>query len=58
MFTPALKASLDEAVKYAFDHKHEFVCIEHVLLTMMKDPEAVEIVEGCGGKVSDLTKNQ
>ncbi len=57
MFTPALKASLDEAVKYAFEHKQEFVCIEHVLLTMLKDPEAVEIVEGCGGKVSDLSKS-
>jgi ATP-dependent Clp protease ATP-binding subunit ClpA len=55
MFTPALKISLDEAVKYAFEHRHEFVCIEHVLLTMMSDPEAIEVVEGCGGDVDALS---
>jgi ATP-dependent Clp protease ATP-binding subunit ClpA len=54
MFTPALKSSLDEAVKFAFEHRHEFVCIEHVLLSMLKDPEAVEIIEGCGGDTEDL----
>lgn len=56
MFTPALKSSLDEAVKYAFEHRHEFVCIEHVLLCMMADPEAVEIVEACGGDIPELKK--
>ena len=54
MFTPALKHSLDEAVKYAFEHRHEFVCIEHVLFTMMSDPEAAQIIEGCGGQVAAL----
>ncbi len=54
MFTPALKISLDEAVKYAFEHRHEFVCIEHVLLTMLADPEAIEVIEGCGGDVEEL----
>ncbi len=57
MFTPALKASLDEAVKYAFEHRHEFVCVEHVLLCMMNDPEAREILEACGAEISLLKKN-
>ncbi len=54
MFTPSLKSSLDDAVKYAFDRRHEFVCIEHVLLAMLNGPETVEIVEGCGGNVPAL----
>ncbi len=56
MFTPELKASLDEAVKYAFDHRHEFVCLEHVLLCMLADAETVDIIEGCGGKTTVLRK--
>ncbi|MBY0371406.1 ATP-dependent Clp protease ATP-binding subunit ClpA [bacterium] len=57
MFTPSLKAALDEAVKYAFDHRHEFVCVEHMLLTMLHDDETVEIIEGCGGDVVELRQN-
>jgi ATP-dependent Clp protease ATP-binding subunit ClpA len=54
MFTLALKASLDGAVKHAFDHRHEFVCVEHMLLKMIQTPEAVEVLEGCGADVEVL----
>lgn len=54
MFTPELKGCLDEAVKFAFDHGHEFVSLEHVLLSLMRDPEAVEIIQACGGNVAEL----
>src|SRR6478609_6404005 len=54
MFTPELKGCLDDAVKFAFDHGHEFVSLEHVLLALMRDPEAVEIIQACGGNVAEL----
>ena len=57
MFTPNLKIALDEAVKYAFEHRHEFVCVEHMLLAMLGDEETVEILEGCGADIVELRRS-
>jgi ATP-dependent Clp protease ATP-binding subunit ClpA len=55
-FTPAVKASLDRAVRYAADRGHEFVTLEHVLLSLTMDADVLEILEACGGDTKKLKK--
>lgn len=52
--TPELEILMNEAMKYAVDHKHEFVSLEHVLLALTADPEGSDIIEGCGGNLTQL----
>jgi ATP-dependent Clp protease ATP-binding subunit ClpA len=54
--TPELEKMMNSAMKYARDHHHEFVSLEHVLLALIDDPEAADIMEGCGGDLPVLKK--
>ncbi len=55
-FTPAVKTSLDRAVRYAADRGHEFVTLEHVLLSLTSDADVLEVLEACGGDTTKLKK--
>ena len=55
-FTPAVKTSLDRAVRYAADRGHEFVTLEHVLLSLTSDADVLEVLEACGGDTRKLKK--
>lgn len=52
--TPQVEKGLNEAIRYAIDHQHEFVTLEHVLLALTDDAETCEIIEACGGHPSEL----
>ncbi len=52
--TPEVEMLMNSAMKYAVDHKHEFVSLEHVLLALSEDPEGADIIEGCGGNLLQL----
>jgi ATP-dependent Clp protease ATP-binding subunit ClpA len=56
MLTRDAENLINEAIKYAYDHHHEFVSLEHVLLALTHDREASDIIEGCGGDLSQLKK--
>ena len=56
MLSSNLEKHLNQAATFAKDHRHEFVSLEHVLLSFMKDVEVVEIVKACGGDVGALSK--
>lgn len=53
-FSEELRGGLDWAVNYATDHDHEFVTLEHVLLSLVRTTSGGEIVTGCGGDPSAL----
>jgi ATP-dependent Clp protease ATP-binding subunit ClpA len=43
-----LQITFNLAVQEALDRRHDLVCLEHVLLAMLQDPRATEILRGCG----------
>ncbi|HEV7735416.1 MAG TPA: ATP-dependent Clp protease ATP-binding subunit ClpA [Candidatus Binatia bacterium] len=51
----ALEASLSLAVAEARRRRHEFLCLEHVLLALLQDDAVAEVIRACGGDVVQLT---
>jgi len=54
MISKELSTTLGFAVKEAKKRRHEYVCIEHMLLAILNDGIGMEIIEGCGGNVENL----
>lgn len=52
--TPEVEVLMNSAMQYAMEHKHEYVSLEHVLYAMTSDPEGADIIEGCGGNLTQL----
>ncbi len=47
--TPEVEQMMGSVMKYASEHHDEFVTLEHLLLSLVEDPEASDIIQGCGG---------
>jgi ATP-dependent Clp protease ATP-binding subunit ClpA len=56
MMTKELERRLAEAVDDAKQMRHEFVTLEHILLSLCESPLSVEILEGCGANVQSLKR--
>ncbi len=56
MLSSNLEKHLNMAAQHAKDQRHEFVSLEHILLSLTKDTEVVEILKACGAEVSNLSK--
>ena len=56
MLSSNLEKHLNMAATFAKDHRHEFVILEHILLSLCKDPEVAEILRECGADVPQLAK--
>jgi len=54
--TPEVEQMMSSVMKYASEHHDEFVTLEHLLLILTDDPEASDIIQGCGGN-NDTLKN-
>ncbi len=54
MISKELKAALGFAVREAQKRRHEYVCVEHLLLAILYDPTGAEIIKGCGGNIENL----
>ncbi len=54
MLNPKLEQSLNEAVRLAAMNHHEFVSLEHVLLALLDNPDANEILVNCGADIPRL----
>lgn len=57
MLSREAEERLNAAVKYAVEEGHELVSLEHLLLSLTADPEAVEVLQGCGGNLDVLKSN-
>ncbi len=57
MLNPKLEASLNEAVRVAAESHHEFVSLEHVLLALLDNPDAADILTACGANLSSLKRD-
>jgi ATP-dependent Clp protease ATP-binding subunit ClpA len=54
MLSPELKATLERAVEDVRSRRHEYLTLEHLLLSILDDPSGVDIVVKCGGDVDKL----
>ena len=54
MLSPDLQATLQRAVADVRRRHHEYLTLEHLLLAMLDDPTAVDIVQKCGGDPAEL----
>lgn len=56
MLSKELEQSLNLAFKSAHEKNHEFITVEHLLLAMLENMAAVNVLKGCGGNIEALRK--
>jgi ATP-dependent Clp protease ATP-binding subunit ClpA len=57
MITKELENTLNLAVAEATTRQHEYVTLEHLLLALLNDPTARDVIYHCGGNVDALKKD-
>jgi hypothetical protein len=56
-FSKALELTLSRALASANERMHEFATLEHLLLALIDDVDALEVMTACGVDLDALTKN-
>ena len=54
MLTKELQETLRRALEYAIERRHEFLLLEHLLLAMLDDTTAQEILAACAADIDSL----
>src|SRR5215208_5477485 len=54
MLSPELQATLQRAVDDVRGRRHEYLTLEHLLLSILDDPTGADILTKCGGDVEKL----
>ena len=54
MLSKELEESLNQAFKEAREKRHEFITVEHLLLAMLDNASAVEVLNACLVDIEDL----
>ena len=57
MLNQALEATLSQAYRLASEKRHEFLTVEHLLLALLENSDAQEVLHACGAKNSRLRQN-
>ncbi|MEC7859916.1 MAG: Clp protease N-terminal domain-containing protein, partial [Pseudomonadota bacterium] len=57
MLSSELEFCLNEAFHRAREKRHEFITIEHLLLSLLDIPDVIKILKNCDGNI-DLLKKQ
>ncbi|MCC7393649.1 MAG: ATP-dependent Clp protease ATP-binding subunit ClpA [Sphingomonadaceae bacterium] len=53
-FAESLEKTLHSALRNASDRQHEYAALEHLLLALVDDPHASEVMVACGVNLHDL----
>ena len=56
MIAQELEVSLHMAFVEARQKRHEFITVEHLLLALLENPSAQEVLKACAAKIVDLKK--
>jgi ATP-dependent Clp protease ATP-binding subunit ClpA len=56
MITRELEATLSAAIEEAASRRHEYVTLEHLLLALLADKKASEVLRNCGGDAETLRR--
>ena len=54
MLSPELQQTLQRAVDDVRGRRHEYLTLEHLLLSILDDPSGADVVTKCGGDVEKL----
>jgi len=54
MFSKSLESSLNNAFAKARDKRHEFITVEHLLLSLLENSEVSEVLLACGANIDRL----
>ena len=57
MLSKELEFTLNQAFKAARDKQHEFMTIEHLLLALLDNPAAAEVLRACGADIESLRQD-
>jgi len=57
MIAQELEVSLHMAFVDARQKRHEFITVEHLLLALLDNPTAAEVLRACGANMDELRKN-
>src|SRR5215210_2959970 len=58
MIAQELEVSLHMAFVEARQKRHEFITVEHLLLALLDNPTAAEVLRACGANMDELRKKQ
>jgi ATP-dependent Clp protease ATP-binding subunit ClpA len=56
MIAQELEVSLHMAFVEARQKRHEFITVEHLLIALLDNPSALDVLKACGAKLEDLRK--
>ncbi|KAA3634639.1 MAG: ATP-dependent Clp protease ATP-binding subunit ClpA, partial [Proteobacteria bacterium] len=54
MLARELEVSLNHAIQYARNARHEYITVEHLLISLLDNPSASRVIRACGGKPERL----
>ncbi|MCP5266027.1 MAG: ATP-dependent Clp protease ATP-binding subunit ClpA [Burkholderiaceae bacterium] len=57
MIAQELEVSLHMAFVEARQQRHEFITVEHLLLALLDNPSAADVLRNCAASIDDLRKN-
>ena len=57
MIAQELEVSLHMAFVEARQQRHEFITVEHLLLALLDNPSAAEVLRACAAQIDDLRKS-
>jgi ATP-dependent Clp protease ATP-binding subunit ClpA len=55
-FAQSLEKTLHNALQNASDRAHEYATLEHLLLALIEDPDAAEVMTACGVELGELAE--
>jgi ATP-dependent Clp protease ATP-binding subunit ClpA len=57
MLNKKLELTLSQAYKMASEKRHEFLTVEHLLLALLDNDDAIDVLQACGADIARLQKN-
>jgi ATP-dependent Clp protease ATP-binding subunit ClpA len=57
MFSAALESTLHRAIAYAHQRKHKYATLEHLLLALIDDQDAADVMRACNVDIDKLRQN-
>ncbi|HIC66843.1 MAG TPA: ATP-dependent Clp protease ATP-binding subunit ClpA, partial [Paracoccus sp.] len=55
-FSTSLEQAIHQALALANEHRHELATLEHLLLALTEEPEAVKVMRACNVDLEELRK--
>ncbi|CAM3116997.1 ATP-dependent Clp protease ATP-binding subunit ClpA [Paracoccus nototheniae] len=55
-FSTSLEQAIHQALALANEHRHELATLEHLLLALTEEPEAVKVMRACNVELEELRK--